>query len=330
MGAVFCVRSVNQMLSVVVTVRPSGCWYTSPTSKSSKNRPLQPSFSAMRLPFLGSAQELECPAGKEDLALSGREPDLEPDLRPVVTVYYQRLLSRSDRFTHAFDLPSISLAYPFVVVLFANQQRKYALGDQVPTVDAGEASCYHRFYTQIQRRERGVLAAGALPVVVPADDETAAPLERPVVELRVLPAEHVLRALGYVRPEAHPERPVGCHVPCRNVVFDHYDDASLQLFGERLALGRGHDVGAADDLDVSRLLGWRRGQDLAVVHVRVGRRGGDGRRLPQLARVGDLTPQRGRGGRRRGAEIDFVPARAAAARGVAVEGPHWRHPGGRG
>lgn len=32
---VFIVRSVNQELSVSVTVRPSGCWYTSPIWKSS-------------------------------------------------------------------------------------------------------------------------------------------------------------------------------------------------------------------------------------------------------------------------------------------------------
>src|SRR5437763_10082950 len=36
------------MLSVVVTVLPSGCWYTSPVSKSSKYRPCQPCFVVMR------------------------------------------------------------------------------------------------------------------------------------------------------------------------------------------------------------------------------------------------------------------------------------------
>src|SRR5262245_32701894 len=30
------------MLSAAITVRPSGCWYTSPTSKSSYTRPLHP------------------------------------------------------------------------------------------------------------------------------------------------------------------------------------------------------------------------------------------------------------------------------------------------
>src|ERR687893_2371800 len=265
MGAVFCVSSVNQMLSVVVTVLPRGCRYTSPTSKSSKNRPLQPSFTAMRLPFLCATQELQDPAGQEDLALSGRQPDLELDLRPVISVYNECLLSRGDQFTHAFDLPGIAPAHPFVAVLFTKQQRKDALGDQVPAVDAREAPGDDRADSQVQRSQSSVFAAGALPVVVPADDKTAAPLERTVVELWVLPAEHVLRALGYVRPEAHSERSVGSHVSGRDVVFSDYDDASLQLFWERSALGRGHDVGSADDLDVSRLLGWRRVRDLAGV-----------------------------------------------------------------
>src|SRR3989337_1126412 len=102
----------------------------------------------MRLPFLCATQELEGPAGQEDLALSRRQPDLKPDLRPVVIVYHECLLSRSDRFTHAFDLPGIALANPLVVLLFAKQQRKDALGDQVPAVDAREASGYHRSYAE--------------------------------------------------------------------------------------------------------------------------------------------------------------------------------------
>src|ERR1700693_4928605 len=50
-GAVFCVRSVNQMLSAVGIVRPSACSYTRPPSKSSKNRPFQPSLTVMAFPF---------------------------------------------------------------------------------------------------------------------------------------------------------------------------------------------------------------------------------------------------------------------------------------
>src|SRR5215211_3811926 len=255
----------------------------------------------MRLLFLCATQELQGPAGHEDLALSGRQPDLELDLRPVVSVYHECLLSRGDRFTYAFDLPGIAPAHPFVVVLFTKQQRKDALGYQVPAVDAREAPGDDRADAEVQWGECGVLAARSLPVVVPADDETAAPLEGAVVELWVLPAEHELRALGYVRPETHSGRPVGSHVSGRDVVLDDYYDASLQLIWKRSALRWGDDVRASDDPDVSRLLGWRRVQDLAVVQGRVRGRGGDGRGLPQLTRVGDLALERSRGGRRRGA-----------------------------
>src|SRR3712207_4450029 len=163
MGAVFCVSSVNQMLSVVVTVLPRGCRYTSPTSKSSKNRPFQPSFTAMRIPFLCATQELERPAGQENLALSGRQPDLERDLRTVVGVYQECLFSRGDRHTHAFDPPLIARAHPLVVVFLAKEQGKDALGDQVPAVDAREAFCDDRTDSQMQRCQSGVLPAGALP-----------------------------------------------------------------------------------------------------------------------------------------------------------------------
>jgi hypothetical protein len=37
----------------------------------SKYHPLKPYFTAMPIPFLGAAQEIERPAGQEDLALSG-------------------------------------------------------------------------------------------------------------------------------------------------------------------------------------------------------------------------------------------------------------------
>jgi hypothetical protein len=37
----------------------------------SKTRPLRPYFTATPIPFLCAAQEIERPAGQEDLALSG-------------------------------------------------------------------------------------------------------------------------------------------------------------------------------------------------------------------------------------------------------------------
>src|SRR2546421_681920 len=53
MGAVFWVSSVNQALSVLVSVRPSGCSYRSPTWKSSKKRPRQPSTGCFLPPSRG-------------------------------------------------------------------------------------------------------------------------------------------------------------------------------------------------------------------------------------------------------------------------------------
>src|SRR5215203_6186192 len=114
------------------------------------------------------------------------------------------LCAVSDCFTHAFDLPLITLIHSLVVILFAKEEWEDALGDQVSAVDAGEGPGNDRANSEVQRRERGLFAAGALPVVVPADDEASAPLKRPVVKTWVLPAQHVLRALGYIRPEAHP------------------------------------------------------------------------------------------------------------------------------
>src|SRR5919201_429224 len=49
---------VNQMLSAAITVRPSGCSYTSPTSKSSKTRPVQPLFVTMNASTMHSRRQL--------------------------------------------------------------------------------------------------------------------------------------------------------------------------------------------------------------------------------------------------------------------------------
>src|ERR671910_249986 len=152
-------------------------------------------------------------------------------------------------------------------------------------MDAGEAFRNDGVNAKVQRRESRVLAARALPVIVAADDKPAAPLKGPVVELGVLAAEHVLSALGNVRPEAHPQSAVRSHVAGRDVVLDHDQDAALQSLGQRFTLGRGYDVRAAHYLDALRFIGWWRGQDLAVIHLRVGRRGGYLRRVSQGTRV---------------------------------------------
>src|SRR5919107_386166 len=152
-------------------------------------------------------------------------------------------------------------------------------------MDAGEAFRDDGVNAKVQRRESRVRAARALPVIVAADDKPAAPLKGSVVELGVLAAEHVLSALGNVRPEAHPQSAVRSHVAGRDVVLHHDQDAALQSLGQRSTLGRGYDVQAAHDLDALRLIGWWRGQDMAVGHPRVGRRGGYLRWVAQGTRV---------------------------------------------
>src|ERR671921_2341388 len=152
-------------------------------------------------------------------------------------------------------------------------------------MDAGEAFRDDGVNAKVQRRESRVLAARALPVIVAADDKPAAPLKGSVVELGVLAAEHVLSALGNVRPEAHPQSAVRSHVAGRDVVLDNDQDAALQSLGQRFTFGRGYDVRAAHDLDALCLIGRWGGQDLAVVHPRVSRRRGYLRRISQGTRV---------------------------------------------
>src|SRR3712207_9251837 len=97
-------------------------------------------------------------------------------------------------------------------------------------MDAGEAFRDDGVNAKVQRRESRVLAARALPVIVATDDKPAVPLKGSVVELGVLAAEHVLRTLGNVRPEAHTQSTVRSHVAGRDVVLDHDQDAALQGF----------------------------------------------------------------------------------------------------
>ena len=174
------------------------------------------------------------------------------------------------------------------------------------------------------RRDRGVLARRALPVVVAADDEAAAPRERPVVELGVLAPEHVLRALGDVRPEAHADRAVGRHVAGRDVVRRRRSHPAFDRVGHRAGrAAAGRCVLAADDLDCARLApaGGARGSARSSIVGSLGAAAISGGRA-ERPRVGDLAAQRGRRGGRRRAQVDLVARRPAAPGEVAVERPH--------
>ncbi len=129
------------------------------------------------------------------------------------------------------------------------EERDDPLRDQVAPVDPREALRDHRSHAELSRRERRVLAARALPVVVAGDDEASAPLLRPARELLVAVLERELGDRGHVRPVRHHGRAVRGQVAGRDVVGGDDQDAQLELVRQRLLLGRRLDVRPARDLD---------------------------------------------------------------------------------
>ena len=125
-----------------------------------------------------------------------------------------------------------------VVGVVGEGQREDPLGDQVAAVDAREALRDHRLDAELERRQRGVLARGALPVVVAADDEAAPPLLQPRAELRVAMAEGELGDRRDVRAVGHHLHAVGREVAGRDVVGLHGRDARAQRLLQRHVLGR--------------------------------------------------------------------------------------------
>ena len=140
--------------------------------------------------------------------------------------------------------------------------------DEVRAVDAGEALGDDGADPEVERRERRVLARGPLAVVVAAGDEAAAPASGAVVELGVMAAEHVLRAVRDVRPQAHPDRAVGRHVAGGDVVAD--DDRHAPVDGRRAAAAGAaarRCSRAADDLDARSVAGGGGATICAVVDL---------------------------------------------------------------
>ena len=83
-------------------------------------------------------------------------------------------LPGSQRPVHAGEPDHVALRDPVVVGRVGEGQRQDAEIGQVLPVDAGEAPGQHHAQAEVARRERGVLAARALPVVVAGDDGVAA------------------------------------------------------------------------------------------------------------------------------------------------------------
>ena len=85
---------------------------------------------------------------------------------------------RPRRFEANGDPPLLPLLGAVVVGLVRERERKDPLRDEVRAVDAREALRDDGADAEVERRERGLLAARALAVVVAADDDAAAPLLR--------------------------------------------------------------------------------------------------------------------------------------------------------
>src|ERR671920_410176 len=169
--------------------------------------------------------------GEEDVALPLRELGEE---RYFVVLLLQRnfFVAVLKAVPYLRQLPDLPLFEPVVVRFILEAQREDALGDQVPAVDAGEALRDNGPDAEVQRRQRGVLAARTLPVVVPAHDKARRHLLGLPVVLGVEAAEGEFGDLGYVRAERHYLDPVRREVARRDVVLDYDADRALQRIGE--------------------------------------------------------------------------------------------------
>ena len=100
-------------------------------------------------------------AGEQDLALARGQGQLERNGAAV-----ELGGAGLDRRTDARDRPLVALLDALVVRLVGERQRHDPLRDQVRAVDAGEALRDDRADAEVERRERRLLAARALAVVV--------------------------------------------------------------------------------------------------------------------------------------------------------------------
>ena len=101
----------------------------------------------------------------------------------------------------------------------AEHQRHDADGDEVAPVDPREAAGRDRLHSQVQRGERGLLAGGALAVVVPADDPgPPRPRARASWNSGSRRRNMIVGARLDVRPHRHADRAVRGHVAGGDVV----------------------------------------------------------------------------------------------------------------
>ena len=219
------------------------------------------------------------------------------------------------------QLPLLTLLEPVVVGFVFETKRQYALGDQVPAVDAGEALGDHGADAEVQRREGGVLAAGALPVVVPADDEARPHLFSLLVYSGSKRRKVNLAISGTFDRNDMTSTPSGARSPVEmsssttmvTVASSESGSSGASggglMFGPRgISMPEASSSGAGSRICRSSTAGF------------AGASGSSG--TPELARVGDDAAQSRRRRRRRAREVDLVRRCPRTSREVPVESPH--------
>src|SRR5439155_15701684 len=132
-------------------------------------------------------------AGCEVPTLAGADLDPHRKLAALGPVAHGELVcALQNALADLWDLQLVIPVDAVVVGGIGEDQRNEAPVDEVGMVDAGERRHQHRTYSQVHRRQGGMLARRPLPVVVPADDESAAPGFGPRAELRVHAVEDEL------------------------------------------------------------------------------------------------------------------------------------------
>src|SRR5207247_551724 len=138
-------------------------------------------------------------AGHEVTTLAGANLDPHRKLAALGAVAHGEFAcALQDAFADLWDLQLVIPVDAGVVGGIREDQRDDAPVDEIGMVDAGERLRQHRPYSQVHRRQGGMLARRPLPVVVPADDKSAAPAFAPPPDLRVLALDTESAPLGQV------------------------------------------------------------------------------------------------------------------------------------
>ena len=227
------------------------------------------------------------------------------------------LLTVLDLFQHVRQRDVIEQVDRIVIRRIGKGQRDDTGVDQICLVDTRERLAQYGLDAQIQRNERCMLTGRALTVVCAADNYAAALLLAAGRELRIDVDEAVVGVVRHVRAVRQQLCTGRQDVVGGDVVLGLENDLAGVGCFERLAQRERLDVRAANDLNLSRILG--RLYDHVVVDGEMLRHF-DLRHLAEGARIGQHTGQCRRCCNLRRYEEDLCILGAGTALKVAVEG----------